>query len=103
MMTGGAGSDVFRYTSVLDGHDLIIGFDGNPVGGQDVLDLDKLFDSLGVAAADRAARVSILDKGSLVDVFVDTDGNLFNGFEHTVATLKTSDVITVGQDILVGT
>ena len=55
------------------------------------------------STADRAGRVSILDKGASVDVFVDTDGNLFNGFELTVATLKTADVVTVGQDILVGT
>jgi Ca2+-binding RTX toxin-like protein len=102
-MTGGAGSDEFRYTATLDGHDVLIGFDGNAAGGQDTLDLDLLFDSLGVLTADRAGRVSILDKGASVDVFVDTDGNLFNGFELTVATLKTADAITVGQDILVGT
>jgi Ca2+-binding RTX toxin-like protein len=102
-MTGGTGSDVFSYTSVLDGHDLIIGFDGNPAGGQDTLNLDILFDSLGVLTADRAGRVSVLDKGASVDVLVDADGNLFNGFELTVATLKTADAVTVGPDILVGT
>jgi Ca2+-binding RTX toxin-like protein len=101
--TGGTGKDVMRYTSVLDGHDVVIGFDGNPAGGQDMLDLNQLFDSLNVLTADRAGRVSILDKGASVDVFVDTDGNLFNGFELTVATLKTADNVTVGQDILVGT
>ena len=82
---------------------MFIGFDGNAAGGQDTLDLEPLFDSLDVLTADRAGRVSILDKGASVDVFVDTDGNLFNGFELTVATLKTADVITVGPDILVGT
>jgi Ca2+-binding RTX toxin-like protein len=102
-MTGGTGSDELRYTSILDGHDIFVGFDGNSAGGQDTLDLNLLFDSLGVLAADRAGRVSILDKGASVDVFVDADGNLLNGFELTVATLKTSDVITVGLDILVGT
>jgi Ca2+-binding RTX toxin-like protein len=102
-MTGGTGSDTFRYDSKLDGHDVLIGFDGNAAGGQDTLDLNLLFDSLGVLTADRAGRVSINDKGASVDVFVDTDGNLFNGFELTVATLKTADIVTVGQDILVGT
>ncbi|HKP24945.1 MAG TPA: hypothetical protein VJV39_13855 [Dongiaceae bacterium] len=102
-MTGGTGKDELRYTSVLDGHDVFIGFDGNAVGGQDVLDLNLLFDSLNVLTADRAGRVSIDDNGASVDVFVDTDGNLFNGYELTVATLKTSDAITVGQDVLVGT
>jgi len=99
-MTGGTGRDELRYTSILDGHDVFIGFDGNPAGGQDVLDLEQLFDSLGVLTADRAGRVSILDKGASVDVFVDTDG--INGFDLTVATLKTADAITVGQDILLG-
>jgi Ca2+-binding RTX toxin-like protein len=102
-ITGGTGRDSFQYTNLLDGHDVLIGFDGNPAGGQDVLDLEQLFDGLGVLTADRAGRVSILDKGASVDVLVDTDGNLLNGFELTVATLKTADAITVGQDILVGT
>ena len=102
IITGGTGNDTIRYISVLDGHDVLIGFDGNAAGGQDVLDLESLFVSLGVLAADRAGRISILDKGASVDVFVDTDGNILNGFELTVATLKTSDAITVGQDIIVG-
>ncbi len=100
-ITGGTGRDELRYTSILDGHDVFIGFDGNAAGGQDVLDLNLLFDSLGVQTADRAGRVSILDNGASVDVIVDTDG--LNGFDLTVATLKTADAITVGQDILVGT
>ena len=102
-MTGGTGSDTAHYTSFLDGHDVFVGFDGNAAGGQDVLNLEDLFDSLGVLTADRAARVSILDKGASVDVFLDTDGNIGNGFELTVATLQTADVVTIGQDILVGT
>ena len=89
------------YQSVLDGHDVLVGFDGNAAGGQDTFDLDALFDDLGRrVTADRAGRVSIVDKGATVDVFVDADG--LAGFELAVATLKTSDVITVGQDVLVG-
>jgi Ca2+-binding RTX toxin-like protein len=45
------GNDTMRYTSAFDGTDVINGFDGNASGGQDVLDLDALFDSLGIAAA----------------------------------------------------
>ena len=101
IITGGAGNDIVRYYSTLDGHDVLVGFDGNAAGGQDVLDLGALFVSLGVLAADRAARVLIQDKGASVDIFVDADG--IGGFELAVATLKTADVITVGQDILVGT
>jgi Ca2+-binding RTX toxin-like protein len=97
-----AGNDLMRYTGVLDGHDVVTGFDGNASGGQDVLDLDLLFDALVVAAGDRAGRVFVVDNGSTVDIQVDTDGNVGNGIELTVATLKTTDLITVGQDILVG-
>jgi len=97
-----SGNDVVRYTSVLDGRDIINGFDGNAAGGQDLLDLDALFDGLGVVAADRAGRVSVVDKGASVDVSVDADGNAANGFELIVATLNTADVITVGQDVIVG-
>ncbi|HUL03190.1 MAG TPA: type I secretion C-terminal target domain-containing protein, partial [Gemmatimonadales bacterium] len=110
-LTGSAGNDVVNvskgndtvnYTSTLDGHDVVTGFDGNASGGQDTLNLDTLFDGLGVAAIDRAARVSIVDHGATVDVNVDADGNAGNGFELTVATLKTVDKITVGEDVLLG-
>jgi Ca2+-binding RTX toxin-like protein len=94
------GNDIVRYTGILDGHDLIVGFDGNGAGGQDTLDLDALFDDLGVADIDRAGRVSITDNGASVEIAVDTDGNA--SFDLAVATLKTADVITVGQDVLVG-
>ena len=100
-ITGGAGNDVIAYTSILDGHDVVIGFDGNAAGGQDVFDLDALFDSLGVAAGSRAGRVFIDDNGASVEISVDTDGNA--SFDLAVATLKTADNITVGQDIFVGT
>ena len=101
-ITGGTGGDIIYYTSVLDGHDVVVDFDGNAVGGQDVVDLDGLFDALGVAGANREARVLVLDKGASVDITVDADGSLANGFELVVATLKTVDVITVGPDIFVG-
>lgn len=100
-LTGGAGNDIIYYTDVFDGHDTVIGFDGNPAGGQDVFDLSQLFASLGVVAGDRAARVQIIDKGATVEIAVDTDG--VGGFDLAVATLKTADNITIGQDILVGT
>jgi Ca2+-binding RTX toxin-like protein len=100
-ITGGAGNDTILYTSQVDGHDLIIGFDGNPIGGQDVLHLGGLFESLGVSGKDRASRISILDKGATVDIFVDLDGSPFTN-SLLIATLKTSDAITVGQDVLPG-
>ena len=92
-----AGNDVVIYGSG-DGQDLIAGFDGKAAGGQDVLNLDALFDALGFA--DRAARVQIIDKGATVEVRV--NGDLNGDFELVVARLQTPDVISVGQDVLVG-
>jgi Ca2+-binding RTX toxin-like protein len=97
-----AGHATVAYLTLLDGHDLVTGFDGNATGGQDTFDLNFLFDNLGTQTADRAGRVSVTDKGAAVDIAVDADGNAGNGFELVVATLKTADVITIGQDILVG-
>ena len=97
----GLGNDTIAYSSVLDGHDLVSKFDGNPAGGQDTVDLDVLFDGLGLATADRAARVAITDKGAAVDVAVDTDGNVGNGFE-IIVTLQTADNVSIGEDVLVG-
>jgi Ca2+-binding RTX toxin-like protein len=100
-MAGGAGRDIFFYSTVLDGHDLIRGFDGNPVGDQDVLDLEDLFNDLGVGTeAERAARVQITDRGANVDVRVDADGN--GSFDLFVATLQTTDTITVSGDMSLG-
>ena len=97
------GNDTVRYTSALDGSDVINGFDGNATGGQDVLNLDSLFDSLGIAAASRAGRLSVDTHATSVDVRFDADGNAANGFELTIATLNSADAITVGSDVIVGT
>ena len=102
-LDGGAGNDTFRYTGTLDGHDVIDSFDGNAAGGQDTLNLEALFDALGVASADRAARVSVVDHGATVDIAIDADGNAANGFELTAVTLNTNDTITTGQDVILGT
>jgi Ca2+-binding RTX toxin-like protein len=105
---GGAGTDVIDvglgndrayHESVLDGRDLLLNFDGNASGGQDVLDISQLFVSLGVAVADRAARVQLVDRGASVDVKVDTNGD--GGFDLFAATLQTADMVTVHQDVIV--
>jgi Ca2+-binding RTX toxin-like protein len=115
IITGGAGddaidvsigNDTIRYAATLDGKDVISGFDGDATGGQDLLNLDALFDFLVVAAADRAARVQITDNGLTVDVAVDTDGDAI--FDLAVATLHTDadDIITAGAagaDVILGT
>ncbi|HZF35063.1 MAG TPA: CAP domain-containing protein [Candidatus Angelobacter sp.] len=94
-----SGNDTVRYTSTLDGTDVVNGFDGNASGGQDTLNLDALFDSLGIAAANRAAHLSVDTHATSVDVLFDANGN---GSFQTIATLNTTDAITVGADIVVG-
>nr|WP_254454267.1 peroxidase family protein [Siccirubricoccus sp. G192] len=54
VMNGGAGNDVFIFGSGF-GNDTINGFDDNPVGGQDLLDIS----ALGVTAANFASQVMI--------------------------------------------
>ena len=103
LLFGDSGSDTFVVSSPLDGNDILADFDGDGAGGQDTLNLDSLFDGLGVAAADRAARVSVADNGGSVNVAVDADNNAANGFEFIAATLNTADAVTVGQDVIVGT
>ncbi len=91
------GNDTVKFITPLDGHDVITGFDANPAGGQDVLNLDGLFDSLGIAdPTTRAADVQITGGAGLFDVLVNS---------NTIATLNltsAADTVTVGQDILVG-
>ena len=94
------GNDVVRHQPSVDAYDIIQNFDGNPTGGQDVLDLDSMFDALGVAAGSRAGRVHVTDKGSSVDVGIDTNGD--GTFEYLAATIQTASAVTVGDDVLVG-
>jgi Ca2+-binding RTX toxin-like protein len=103
----GGGNDVVFYTSVLDGHDIITGFDANDAGGTDQLNLAALFDSLGIAVADRAARVQIDDPGGpggTVEIRVNTDAN--PDFDLHVATITTTATggnngLAVGTEIVV--
>jgi Ca2+-binding RTX toxin-like protein len=117
-ITGGAGADSINvnngndrllYNSTLEVGDIVTNFDNaGGTGAQDYIDLDGLFDSLGVAAASRAARVSLVDTGADVDLRVDTDGN--GSFETTVLTfsgMANTTGMTIGvaaaDDIQVGT
>ena len=98
----GAGDDTVFYTSKLDGKDIIDNFDGDPAGGgQDVLNLSALFESLGIAVPERSGHVTTVDHTGGVDVHVDADGKAANGFELVIATLNTLNTIAVGDDIVV--
>ena len=91
---GGAGNDTFAYEALLDAGDLIDGFDAE---GADSIDLDALFDTLGVAEADRGARVQVLQEGTGADatILIDSDPATA-GFEVTLAT-----VVNVTGDLTV--
>jgi hypothetical protein len=58
-MNGGTGADVFVY-QVGFGSDTITGFDANPSGGQDLIDVS----ALGITAGNFASQVTITDLGA---------------------------------------
>jgi Ca2+-binding RTX toxin-like protein len=99
------GDDTVLYTSVLDGDDVIDGFDGKAQGGQDTLNLDALFDSLESSfgpldAGARTGMVQVTDNGNSVDISVDMDHNAATAVVK-IATLNTGDAIAIGEDIIV--
>ena len=69
IMNGGTGNDTFVFAPGF-GSDVIGGFDANPAGGQDRLDLS----ALGITAANFAASVVITDLGASTLVEIDVDG-----------------------------
>jgi Ca2+-binding RTX toxin-like protein len=96
-----AGNDTVSHSASVDAYDIILQFDGDAADGQDVLDLDGLFDALGVATAARAARVFLTDLGASVDVRIDLNGD--GAAEYLAATINSASAITLGADVLVGT
>ena len=78
------GNDTDKYTSKLDGNDVITGFDADATGGQDKIDLDELFDSYGPMSGTRSDHVNIADSGSDTLVQIDTDDNVGNGYEMVI-------------------
>lgn len=68
------GVDRVFYTDVLDAGDTVESFSTSGTTTQDYLVLDSLFDSLGVAAANRVSRVSFVQNGARGEVWIDTDG-----------------------------
>ena len=69
VMNGGSGNDTFVFAPGF-GSDVIGGFDANPAGGQDQLDLS----ALGITAANFADSVVITDLGANTLVEIDVDG-----------------------------
>jgi Ca2+-binding RTX toxin-like protein len=86
-MNGGAGNDFFRYFAGF-GADTITGFDANPAGGQDLIDLR----GLGITAATFAARVSITGGGGNTLITVAGQGTIrLSGV--TVANVTVADFV----------
>ena len=90
ILDGGSGNDVFVFR-VGFGNDRIVGFDANPTGGQDLIDLT----SFGITAGSFAARVSFVDLGADIQVFIDggtVDSFVFANLQ-TTASLSATDFL----------
>jgi len=70
----GTGNDRAIFTSLLQAGDVVTGFSNSGVN-QDFIDLDGLFDTLGVAAGDRASRIILINAGANTQLWIDSDGN----------------------------
>lgn len=100
VLTGGAGNDDFAFGARdlgggvfdLDGNDIITDF----VKGEDQINLDALFDTLGVAEANRAAEVNIAVNGGNTEITVSnpTPG----GADFMVTLTGVTDALTIGSD-----
>jgi Ca2+-binding RTX toxin-like protein len=73
-MNGGTDNDTFVFAAGF-GNDVITGFDANPTGGQDLLDIG----ALGITAASFATDVIIADLGNDTLVTIGTDSILLLG------------------------
>ncbi|PKO28896.1 MAG: hypothetical protein CVU36_16050 [Betaproteobacteria bacterium HGW-Betaproteobacteria-9] len=91
-MVGGAGNDIFVFGSGF-GQDVITGFDANPAGGQDLLNIA----AFGLSAATFSSRVQITDEGSdtLVTITGDDGGSvrLIGVTNHTIVTMSDFQLI----------
>ncbi|HCK85063.1 MAG TPA: heme peroxidase [Hyphomonadaceae bacterium] len=85
-MNGGANDDVFVFGTGF-GADTITGFDENPVGGQDRLDIS----ALGVTAATFAADVSMAQVGA--NVLITIDGNTITLIGEVLGNYSQADFI----------
>ena len=89
IMDGGAGNDRFVFSAGF-GSDRITGFDENPTGGQDLIDVS----GLGITAANFAAQVSIVNQGG--NVVVTIGGQTITLVGETAANITLADFIVGG-------
>jgi Ca2+-binding RTX toxin-like protein len=69
-LTGGGGGDMFLFTAATDGHDTITDFSSS----DDTINLDALFDSLGVSSGDRVVDAEIVGTDTVLRVGTETGG-----------------------------
>jgi Ca2+-binding RTX toxin-like protein len=65
-MDGGSGNDRFVFAAGF-GSDRILGFDADPSGGQDLLDIS----AMGITAANFSAHVTFVDLGADFQITID--------------------------------
>ena len=82
ILDGGAGSDIFAFGANF-GQDRITGFDSNPNGGQDFLDLVLL----GINAGNFASSVSITGNNGNTIVTIGTDTITLVGVNSTTVNI----------------
>jgi Ca2+-binding RTX toxin-like protein len=92
ILEGGLGNDILVFNAAGFGTDQVIGFDFDPAGGQDLLDLS----GLGITAATFAARVHITDIGTSLQVVVDGGGTFVLQGVATAGQLTAADFILAG-------
>ncbi|MCY1434975.1 hypothetical protein D9M71_510540 [compost metagenome] len=89
ILNGGTGNDVFLFGAAF-GQDRILGFDANPAGGQDLMQLT----GLGITAANFAANVAITDVGADTRVAIGA---------NSITLVGVADATTVTQaDFILG-
>jgi Ca2+-binding RTX toxin-like protein len=100
----GSGNDRVTYLDVLDAGDTVTGF-GTGGAGQDYIDLDALFDALngGIASANRAGRVQLVDTGPDVELRIDTAAGTGAGDGVGDVTLMTFSGLSSTSALTIGT
>jgi len=86
-MNGGTGANHFIFAAGF-GNDTIAGFDANPTGGQDLIDLDP---SLGINAGNFNTQVVITDLGADTQVTIGANSILLVGVNGVGANTLTID------------
>ena len=89
-LIGGLGNDTFMFAAGF-GNDRVMGFDANPAGGQDLLNIA----ALGVTAANFAGNVTIADVGADTLVSVGGDSIRLVGIADATTITQTDFILAV--------